>query len=64
MMRSVVVDAYVGGDQHLLQVVEHFVVDLRFACDRAGQFRKNALLGLFETLVQVFLIVLSGKKIE
>ena len=50
--------AHIRGDEHFLQVVEDFIIDLRFAGYCARQLRENTLLGLFQTLVERLLFLL------
>ena len=45
-------DAYVGGDEGLLEVVEHLVVDGGFAEDALGNLLEERSLGLLEALVE------------
>ncbi len=45
--------ADVGGYEHLLQIVQHLVVDLRTARDRAGELRKESRFGLLQPLGQL-----------
>ena len=49
-------DAHVGGDEDLLKVVEHLVVDGRLANDGFGNAGEDAGLGLFKSFIEVFLV--------
>ena len=42
---------HIGGDEHLLQVVEHRLVHLRPAGHGTGELAENSLFGLFQPLV-------------
>ena len=43
---------YIGGYQHLLQVVEHVVVHLRLTCNSPCQLVEHAALCLLQTFIQ------------
>ena len=46
-------DPHVGGDEHLLQIVQHLGVDRRAARYGTRQFREKARLGAFQSGVQL-----------
>ena len=52
--------AYVGGDEHLLQIVEHLCIDGRSTGDGSRQFREEARFGLLQTGVEFRLFPVSG----
>ena len=47
-------DAHVRGDQDLLQLIEHIVIDLRATRHGACQLAEQTLLGLFESCIKFF----------
>lgn len=52
--------AYVGGDEHLLQIVEHLCIDGRSTGNGPRQFREEARFGLLQTGVEFRLLPVSG----
>jgi hypothetical protein len=58
------IDAYVGADEGVFEVVEDFIVDGAFAGDGLGDSGEEAFLGLLEALVEAFLFFLSEEFIE
>ena len=53
MILTVVSTPHVGGDEHLLQIVQHLGVDRRAARYGTRQFREKARLGAFQSGVQL-----------
>ncbi len=49
-------DTYVGGYEHLFELVEHVGIDGRPSRNGAGKFREEAALGLFQTGFQLALL--------
>ena len=47
---------HVGGDENLLEVVEHLVINGRLAYDGFGDAGEDAGLGLFKPFVEFFLL--------
>jgi len=41
------VDPYIGADQGIFQVIQHFLVDAALAGDHLGEPGKKSLLGFF-----------------
>ena len=52
--------AYVGSDEHLLQIVEHLCIDGRSTGDGPRQFREETRFGLLQTGVEFRLLPVGG----